>query len=64
MSDRVEPKTSCLFRSIYKTGVACDDYIRKDGSRTTLCCKACGWNPVVAEKRKEELRKNGLPIKA
>ena len=50
----VRPKTNCLFMKL--TAVACDDYITKDGKNFT-CCKKCGWNPEVADRRLAKIRR-------
>ena len=57
----IRPRTSCVFAKGF--GVACDEYIRPDGSKRFECCSACGWNPSVADARvKKFRRKKGMAV--
>lgn len=50
-----QPETGCLVPRLSKA-IACDDYILEDGFKSDMCCRECGWNPYVQDKRKEKVR--------
>lgn len=47
-------KTNCVF--VKGRVVACEDYILANGKKSFACCRSCGWNPKVAQRRIKEIR--------